>query len=236
MKTLSRNTSLAAAFVAAVTFGLPAAAQAQTYSSSAQHYENCKKSDTSNQIVGGLLGAVAGGVFGSQVSGNGARSEGSAIGAVLGAAAGAGIAGDKRNCRQESAQVYASGYSGGSSYPTTYNGGNTYGTTYRSTPTRTYGGTTRTTTTYSSGPSRTYGGGYTTTSHNSRPVNYGYNQGVNRVENIKDRIDGLRAERDRLQAQQRYGYSHHRAQRIAQIGQDLNRLKDRKRRVKNRTR
>ena len=53
---------------AITTFAVAPVASAQTFSD--------------NQLLGGLIGATAGGVFGSQVSGNGARTEGSAIGAV----------------------------------------------------------------------------------------------------------------------------------------------------------
>lgn len=48
-----------------------------------------------------MVGAVAGGIFGSQVSGNGARTEGSVLGAVLGGGLGAAIADDRRNCQTE---------------------------------------------------------------------------------------------------------------------------------------
>jgi len=60
------------------------------------HHSHQNSSNADNQLVGGLIGAVAGGVFGSQVAGNGARTEGSVLGAVLGGAAGAAIAGSGR--------------------------------------------------------------------------------------------------------------------------------------------
>lgn len=63
------------------------------------------------QLVGGALGAVVGGVLGSQLAGNGARTEGSVLGAVLGGVTGAAIAGNGSN---------RAGYYGGNSY---YNGG-----------------------------------------------------------------------------------------------------------------
>jgi len=80
--------------IAAISLGLPALAQAQSYHQGAPYnaHEVCKKNEDKRQIVGGLAGAVLGGIVGSQVSANGARTEGSAIGAVVGGLAGAGIA------------------------------------------------------------------------------------------------------------------------------------------------
>ena len=88
-----------------------------------------------NQLIGGLIGATAGGVFGSQVSGNGARTEGSAIGAVVGGIAGLALAGGNNNNRSNnttySQPVYSSAprtvytspsqpvYSGNTQYPAT---------------------------------------------------------------------------------------------------------------------
>jgi len=114
MKMLSRNHTIIAATLAAVTFGLPSFAQAHhAGGNSYLTYEECKKKDRKNQVVGGLVGAVAGGVFGSQVSGNGARSEGSAIGALVGGTAGALIGDDKRHCEELLRYGQPSGYSSG---------------------------------------------------------------------------------------------------------------------------
>ena len=76
----------------------PAIAAANSYNSGYNAHEACKRSEDNRQVLGGLAGAVAGGIFGSQVSGNGARTEGSAIGAVLGGLAGAGIADKTIDC------------------------------------------------------------------------------------------------------------------------------------------
>jgi len=135
---------IAAAASAALTLGLPVlipfGAQAQSPHYGESHnapynaHEACKKNEDKRQILGGLAGAVVGGVFGSQVSGNGARSEGSAIGAVLGGLAGAGIADKTVDCDpvydergqgyQSSPTSYPAGY-GGQTYGTTYSGGST---------------------------------------------------------------------------------------------------------------
>jgi hypothetical protein len=68
------------------------------------YHSHQNRGNADNQLVGGLIGAVAGGVFGSQVAGNGARTEGSVLGAVLGGAAGAAIAGSGNN------RGYSNGY------------------------------------------------------------------------------------------------------------------------------
>ena len=53
------------------------------------------RNDNNDKVIGGVIGAVAGGVIGSQISGNGARTEGSIIGALIGGVAGAAIADNK---------------------------------------------------------------------------------------------------------------------------------------------
>lgn len=113
MLNLKKTKTLSAVALAVAVIGAPTLAHAGNYSSA---YENCKRSDTESQLLGGVLGAVAGGVFGSQVAGNGARTEGSVLGAVLGGAAGSQIANKDcgtRSFRNEayttSAPVYSSG-------------------------------------------------------------------------------------------------------------------------------
>ena len=96
MLNLTKMKTLSAAALALAAIATPSFAAANSYSNTA--YETCKRSDTENQVLGGVLGAVAGGVFGSQVAGNGARTEGSALGAVLGAVAGSQIA--NKDCRK----------------------------------------------------------------------------------------------------------------------------------------
>jgi len=79
------------------------------------------QSNGDQQLVGGAIGAVVGGVLGSQVAGNGARTEGSVLGAVLGGVAGAAIAGNGNNGRR---------YYGGNGYYNSNTGYCTY-TNYR---------------------------------------------------------------------------------------------------------
>jgi len=139
------------------------------------HHTHQSRSNGDQQLVGGAIGAVVGGVLGSQVAGNGARTEGSVLGAVLGGVAGAAIAGDGNNNRRHyggtgyynSNTGYYGGYNNGY-----HNSGHSYGHSYP----RTY-----TTTTYSrpyySGHSypRTYysNGGYYSRPRTSVSINIG---------------------------------------------------------------
>jgi len=101
MAKLNKTRTIAAALLGTAVLGAPITSFAQDFKTGSRSFAECKIDDKNNQVIGGLIGAVAGGVFGSQVSGNGARTEGSILGAALGAAAGAGIADDRRNCTTE---------------------------------------------------------------------------------------------------------------------------------------
>lgn len=87
-------------------------------------YNHRHQSNNDDQLVGGLIGAVVGGVIGSQVSGNGARTEGSVVGAVIGGIAGAAIAGDgssNRNTYNNGGYAYTQQpYYGSTYYTNTY--------------------------------------------------------------------------------------------------------------------
>jgi len=142
MKRTNLTRNLTTALIASVAFSVPALASAQTYQNANTLYDDCKRSDSNNQVLGGVLGAVAGGLIGSRVAGRGDRNEGALIGGVLGSVAGVGIGNDQRHCTTESIKVSAGpGYNPGpvvSSGPvyssgTTYNNGTSYnngGTTY----------------------------------------------------------------------------------------------------------
>jgi len=136
------------------------------------HHSHQNRSNGDQQLVGGAIGAVVGGVLGSQVAGNGARTEGSVLGAVLGGVAGAAIAGNGNNGRRNyggngyynSNTGYYGGYNNG--YRTVGHSG--YGHSYP----RTY-----TTTTYSQpfyGGSSFYGnGGFYSRPRTSLNINIG---------------------------------------------------------------
>ena len=109
MKTLTTLRSAALATFAVAAVSLPTLAQAAEYNNG---YYNpnaeCKSKENEAQLIGGVLGAIAGGVIGSQVSGNGARTEGSAVGAVLGGLAGAGIGDESVDCNKRRRRAYTS--------------------------------------------------------------------------------------------------------------------------------
>ena len=90
-----RKTLLAAGIAAAAL--LPTFALAQ---------QTCEQQQQNNRIAGTVIGAGLGAVLGSQVSGNGARTEGSVIGAIGGAIAGNQIAKSRTNCASANAYGY----------------------------------------------------------------------------------------------------------------------------------
>ena len=87
MAKLNKTRTIAAALLGTAVLGAPITSYAQDFRTNSRNFTECKIDDRNNQVDGGLIGAVAGGVFGSQVAGNGARTEGSFLGAALGAAA-----------------------------------------------------------------------------------------------------------------------------------------------------
>lgn len=90
-----RKTLLAAGIAAAAL--LPTFALAQ---------QTCEQQQHNNRVAGTVIGAGLGAILGSQVSGNGARTEGSVIGAIGGAIAGNQIAKSRSNCASANAYGY----------------------------------------------------------------------------------------------------------------------------------
>lgn len=97
------------ATVAALT-AMPVTASAHDNGYQHSHH---KQNNGDQQLVGGAIGAVIGGVLGSQVAAPGARTEGSVLGAVIGGVAGAAIAGDGNNSRRHYSGGYNQGYYSG---------------------------------------------------------------------------------------------------------------------------
>lgn len=99
----------------------PALAQAQPYPNSPpppdgrydgaqdawQAHQACESQKTNHAVAGALIGGVLGAVVGSQVSGRGARTEGSVLGGGGGAIAGAAIGSSSTNCDAAPPVVYA---------------------------------------------------------------------------------------------------------------------------------
>ena len=129
---LSHLAKLSGALI--LTTGLASTASAQSYNSSHNGYsahEACKSSESRSKVIGGGIGAVAGAVLGSQVAGNGARTEASVIGGVLGGLAGAGIADKRVDCGpvyNDGGYQTSSSHSYSSSPTTTYSSSPTYST------------------------------------------------------------------------------------------------------------
>lgn len=89
--TFANFTRFSAVSTIAVLMAAPAAAQyvdGQYTVESRAAYEDCKSSDTQNQILGAVVGGVVGGVVGNEIE----EGEGTAIGAAGGAYAGTQIA------------------------------------------------------------------------------------------------------------------------------------------------
>lgn len=225
MLKLTKIKTLSAAALALAVIATPSLAAANSYSNSA--YENCKRSDTGNQVLGGVLGAVAGGVFGSQVAGNGARTEGSAIGAVLGGFAGSQIA--NKDCSTSTAYSNQ-GYSGSPA------------------PVYSSGGYTTSAPVYSSGNYNTV---YTSPRVNtvnypvSKPTyrdsrsnrDYGYNvhrdeRHYKRLATLDREIYDTRCRLDELRERSRYNHSYKLDRRIDQLGDHLRDLKKQRKRLK----
>ena len=84
-------------FAIAAVITVAAAPIASAHDNGYNHRHQGSQSNGDQQLVGGAIGAVVGGVLGSQVAGSGARTEGSVLGAVIGGVAGAAIAGNGNN-------------------------------------------------------------------------------------------------------------------------------------------
>lgn len=205
MANLNAKKTLAAVALAAATFATPALAHAGNYATTSYH-DDCR-TNTQDQVVAGAVGAVLGGVLGSQVSGNGARTEGSVLGAVLGGAAGAAIADGNNDCDKIRKR---------STYRTTTNHG------YNRAPVVT---TVRHDT-------RGYNRGYSTRTRGYDRT-YGSSYRNDPIDRINRRMDYLRKQRAELKREQSYyGYSRRIDRRLYDISCELDELKKRKRRVK----
>jgi uncharacterized protein YcfJ len=103
MTLLNRSTKtalLCAAMAASLAAPTLAAAQASTpYAGQDRStYQTCDQRKTGNTVAGAVIGGILGAVVGSQVSGHGARTEGSVIGAGGGALVGGAIGNDSTKC------------------------------------------------------------------------------------------------------------------------------------------
>ena len=198
MKNLKLKTALAAVTLAAASLATPLSAQAQDFRNG-QNFRNnnIDCSDTSNTVLGGLAGGVAGAAIGDGIAGRGQSTEIGILGAVIGGIAGAAIGDSASGCENfdrsnvgftQQAPVYSQQAPVYTQQAPVY----TQPTTVYSNPPRTVYTSPRIVT-----PAPVYN---TTTSYSS---NRGFNQGQNRLFQIDREIDRLCHEIDYLKAQRR---------------------------------
>ncbi len=228
MKMLTTFRAATFATLAGAAISLPALAQANNYQATDYNRgyydpgQKCRSQENDAQIVGGLLGAVVGGVAGSQVSGNGARTEGSVIGAVLGGIAGAAIADESVDCDKRRRVRYTN---------TTYSG-QTYG---RSAPI-VYGRTTTTQRVYQP-TRRTYGNNNGYNNNGYTTVNYTRIGKLRaKLDDVRYRLRELREKDRRLERRLRRDYRPRLAQKQLWVQDEIHRLQRKKRRLKKRLR
>jgi len=216
MLKLTKTNTLSAVALAMAVIATPSLAAANSYSNGyhGSAYEACKRSDTENQVLGGVIGAVTGGVLGSQVAGNGARSEGSALGAVIGAVAGSQIA--NKDCKSRRGYVSESYHAPTQlGYPT--RAPIVQAPVYSSSRT-----------VYTSPRVSTVHYPVSRPNYRGHSQNYGYSRG-NQVASIQREINDLRRKRDNLERRNRYEQSYRLDRRIERIGHRIGELKRQKR-------
>ena len=100
----------AAAAVLATSLAVPQFAAAQSTRSYGSG-DICREARRDSGHKGALVGGVLGAVIGSQVAGNGAKTEGAVLGGVVGAAAGNQVGRNRINCKGYPSRVAQSNYS-----------------------------------------------------------------------------------------------------------------------------
>ena len=176
MKNINVKTALTAVTLAAAAIATPLSAQARDY--------NDKCSDTSNAILGAVVGGTAGAAIGDGIASRGNSTEIGILGAIIGGVAGAAVGDSASDCEHDDR------------YRTNrYNNGRVTTTTHYPA---------RTTTHY---PTRTTSSGYQTAGYPVRTTTYGTNRGYNNTRNrlydVQCRIDELKRERDFLRKERR---------------------------------
>ena len=105
MAKLNKTRTIAAALLGTVVLAAPVTSFAQDFRTTSNGFDNCRVDNRNNQIVGGLIGAVAGGILGSELSGRNARTGSTIAGASLGAITGSALGGTARNCNPQQVRV-----------------------------------------------------------------------------------------------------------------------------------
>ena len=111
MKKTTIATFAALTLVSAVS--APAFAQTSNFN---QRNQVIRQDNNNDQLVGGAIGAVVGGLIGSEVAGRGNGTEGAIVGALVGGVAGAAIANNGNNRRFSNNRSFNRGSSNRSQY------------------------------------------------------------------------------------------------------------------------
>ena len=244
MKMLTTLRAATLATLAGAAISLPTLALASDYNNTSYYDpgQKCRSQENDAQLIGGLLGAVVGGVAGSQVSGNGARTEGSVIGAVVGGLAGAAIGDESVDCDKKRRQRYDNTYYNGQTYgrtrPVVYDRTVTTRRVYQPAR-RTYG--------YNGYRNRGYrnngyrDNGYRNNGYNNgyRTTNYSYGHeryDGNRAQlrDVRRRLHNLRDENIRLENQLRYSHNYRLERRRDWVCDEIIRLEKKERRYERR--
>jgi uncharacterized protein YcfJ len=103
MKSKTLTLAMVAAVTAAGALTAPIVANAQSrgyrYEDSDRYYRDaCRDTRHDRRVAGGVLGAIAGGVIGSNVDHHGGNTDGTLLGAAAGAAIGSNIGAHTANC------------------------------------------------------------------------------------------------------------------------------------------
>lgn len=206
MKNINVKTALTAVTLAAAAIATPLSAQARDY--------NDKCGDTSNAVIGAVVGGTAGAAIGDRIASRGNSTEIGILGAIIGGVAGAAVGDSASDCEHDNR------YSNNS-----YNNGRVTTTTHYPARTTTQYPT-RTTTHY---PTQTTNRVYQTAGHSGRSYgtttygnNRGYNNTTQRLYQVQIQIDDLKREREFLKKERRRSYSNDR-----QINRRLNRVENR---------
>lgn len=217
MTNLKIKTALAAVTLAAATIAMPLSASAQDY--------NRKCADTSNGVLGAVVGGSAGAAIGESIAGRGDRTEGAILGAIIGGIAGAAVGDSASDCENRQRTVNR-GYTTTTHYPTRTNRVQTTTRGYQTVGHNGHGHT----------RTRTTNRGYNNNrGHNSnRGYNQDYNRGQNRLYQIDRDIERLRNERAYLKDERRRSRNYRPGieRRLDRIGHRLAELKRERKQIK----
>jgi hypothetical protein len=205
VKNVKIKMALAAVTLAAATIAMPLSASAQDY--------NRKCADTSNGVLGAVVGGTAGAAIGESIAGRGDRTEGAILGAIIGGIAGAAVGDSASGCENDKRYTNR-GYTTTQHYPTRTNRVQTTTRGYQTVGHNTHRN------------DRGY--------NNNRGYNRNYNQGQNRLYQIDRKMEQLRQERAYLKDERRRSRNYRPGieRRLDRIGHRLAELKRERKQIK----